>query len=364
MLKSGHPIEPEELMAYLDGELEIARSQMAAEHLERCAECREAAEDFRRVSRAMSAWEVEECGTVAPVGKVRRPWRWWKAAVAGAMAAGVLAVVGVRRIALPEMAPGRPLGAGSGAALLASPSVRTNVSVTPTLRAEGYTEQTGDVTLEVIAYTAQLELTTKNIAHGRVEMEAIVNRHHGYIAQLSAHTDIGSPSELSAQLQIPAPELSTSLGELRQIGRVVAETQTAEDVTRQSTDLDARLANERITEQRLKELLGQRTGKLSEVLEVEQQISRVRGEIERMESERKALTHRVDYVSVALKLSETDVTPGGSLGAAARDGWRKLLGGLSGAAELILAFGPSLILWGGVLFFPTRFVWRRWWNRQ
>jgi hypothetical protein len=82
-----------------------------------------------------------------------------------------------------------------------------------------------------------------------------------------------------------------------------------------------------------------------------------------MESERKALTHRVDYVSVALKLSEPDATPGSSLGAAARDGWRKLLGGLSGAAELMLAFGPSTILRGGLLFFPARFALRRWRHR-
>jgi hypothetical protein len=368
MLKSGHPIEPEELMAYLDGELEIARSQVAAEHLERCAECREAAEDFRRVSRAMSAWEVEECRAVAPGGKVRRPWRWWKAAVAGAMAVMVLAVVGVRRTPLRDMALTGPMGVVPGSNLVAPQYevVDTSgkvVSVKPTLRAEGYDEATGDVTLRLIARTTQLEIATKNVGRARIEMEAVVNRHHGYVAQFSAHTDRGTPSELTAQLQIPTPELSASLGELRQIVRVVAESQTAEDVTRQSTDLDARLANERIMEQRLKELLRQRTGRLSEVLEVEQQISRVRGEIERMETERKALTHRVEYVSVALKLSETDATPGGSLGAAARDRWRKLLGELSGAAKLMLAFGPSMILWGGLLFFPARLAWRRWKRR-
>jgi Domain of unknown function (DUF4349) len=279
MLKSGHSIEPEELMAYLDGELEIARSQMAAEHLERCAECREAAEDFRRVPRAMSAWEVEECGVAAPGGKVRRPWRWWKAAAVGAMAVVVLAVVGVRLTRPAQMTVSGLVGMVPGKYLTA-PEYEAVVSVKPTLRAEGYTEQTGDNTLRLIARTTQLEIATKSVSRARIEMEAVVNRHSGYIAQLSAHTDTGTPSELTAQLQIPAREVSASLAELRQIGRVVAESQTTEDVTRQSTDLDARLSNERITEQRMKELLQLRTGKLSEVLEVEQQISRVRGEIE------------------------------------------------------------------------------------
>jgi hypothetical protein len=373
MLKGGHPIEPEELMTYLDGELEVERSQVAAEHLERCTVCREAAEDFRRISRAMSGWEVEEYEATAPGGKMRRRWGWWwKGAVVVAMGLlVVVAVVGVRRAALrktPDKTalPGTiynsenlPL-VQSGNGAIAPQSLDAYAS---TPQAETYTERAGDFPLRLIARTTQLELATKDFARTRTEMEVIVNRHHGYIADLSARTDTGTPSQLNAQLQIPAPELSVSLSELKRLGRVVAESQTAEDVTRQSTDLDARLANTRITEQRLRELLQQRTGKLSEVLEVEQQISRVRGEIEQMESQRKGLTHRVDYVSIALKLSEAEAAASSSLGAAAHNGWRNLLGGLSGVAELILAFGPSAILWGGLLFFPVRFVWRRWRHR-
>lgn len=364
MLKSGHPIEPEELMAYLDGELEVERSQVAAEHLERCAVCREASEDFRRVSRAMSGWEVEDYQAGAPGGKLRRRWGWWwKGAVVVAMAFVVVSV-SMNRLAPVAQLSG-PIGVMSGnAALLAEhENGRTDVDM---VRSRGLADPPGSTSLlsdRQIAHTTQLELAIKDIARARSQMETIVDRHHGYIADLSAHVDTGTPAQLTAQLKIPAPERSASLGELKQIGGVVSENQTAEDVTRESTDLNARLANERITEQRLKELLQQRTGKLSEVLEVEQQISRVRGEIERMESLRKGLTHRVDYVSIALKLSEAQPAANSSLGAAAQNGLRNLLGGLSGAAELILTLGPSAILWGGLLFFPVRFAWRRWKHR-
>jgi hypothetical protein len=236
----------------------------------------------------------------------------------------------------------------------------------PTLRAEGYTEQFGDLTLRAvqqIARTTQLELATTDFGAARTGIDSIVNRHQGYIAEMSARTDTGVAPQLTAQLQIPAPELVNALSELRRLGRVVSESQTAEDVTRQSTDLDARLANTRITEQRLKELLEHRTGKLSEVLEVEQQISRVRGEIEQMESERKGLTLRVSYVAVGLKITEIQAASGSALGAAAREGWRNLLGGLSGVAEFVLAFGPSAVFCCVVLFFPLRFAWRRWKRR-
>ena len=60
MSKSSHPIEHEELMAYLDGELATNRAIAAAAHLEHCQECQELAGDLRKLSQELTAWEVEE----------------------------------------------------------------------------------------------------------------------------------------------------------------------------------------------------------------------------------------------------------------------------------------------------------------
>ena len=60
MSRSNHPIDQEELMAYLDGELATNRAVAAAAHLEHCAECQELAADLRKLSQEMMAWEVEE----------------------------------------------------------------------------------------------------------------------------------------------------------------------------------------------------------------------------------------------------------------------------------------------------------------
>src|SRR6478609_2386979 len=59
MSRNNHPIEQEELMAYLDGELATDRAVAAAAHLEHCAECQELAADLRKLSQEMMAWEVE-----------------------------------------------------------------------------------------------------------------------------------------------------------------------------------------------------------------------------------------------------------------------------------------------------------------
>jgi len=54
-----HLIEPEELMAYLDGELPADQANEVLSHLELCPECQTLAADFRTLSRELMAWEIE-----------------------------------------------------------------------------------------------------------------------------------------------------------------------------------------------------------------------------------------------------------------------------------------------------------------
>ena len=59
MSTNRHPIEQEELMAYLDGELSPEQATEAMSHLELCPECQTLAADFRGISQELMAWEVE-----------------------------------------------------------------------------------------------------------------------------------------------------------------------------------------------------------------------------------------------------------------------------------------------------------------
>jgi len=59
MSTNRHPIEQEELMAYLDGELSADQATEALSHLELCPECQTLAAEFRGVSQELLAWEVE-----------------------------------------------------------------------------------------------------------------------------------------------------------------------------------------------------------------------------------------------------------------------------------------------------------------
>ena len=54
-----HAFDAEEVMAYLDGELEARRAAALAAHLVSCSECQEVAQGFRALSERMLSFEVE-----------------------------------------------------------------------------------------------------------------------------------------------------------------------------------------------------------------------------------------------------------------------------------------------------------------
>ena len=54
-----HAFDAEQIMAYLDGELEPQRAAALAAHLVGCGECQEIAKGFRSVSERMLSFEVQ-----------------------------------------------------------------------------------------------------------------------------------------------------------------------------------------------------------------------------------------------------------------------------------------------------------------
>jgi len=345
---TNHPIEQEELMAYLDGELPVNRAAAAAVHLESCRDCQSLAADLQGVQRRLLEWQVDVGQAsglpkqiVAPTKRPRRISRWiW--AVAGTGVAALVLVSSVQLNSKHREMQGidqiRTLPRLSSS--IAKPAPNT-----------------------MIARTAELTLTTNEFDKSRLAIEEILKRHNGYLGQLNVNATTGSGRTLDATLKIPADQRDQAIAEIKKLGRVESESQTGEEVMAQYMDLEARLSNARNTEQRLTDILRQRTGKLSDVLAVEESISRVRGEIEQMEAERKTLTKRVEFLTLQVHLAENYRPQSNSVLGRFRDaaisGYQSLLNGIVAAILFLLKAGPSILLWAALLFFPARFAWKK-----
>jgi hypothetical protein len=220
----------------------------------------------------------------------------------------------------------------------------------------------------MIARTASLAILVKDIAAARSSLDIIVAEHRGYSSQITVDlSDSAPPRGIVASLRVPSSELPSALANLRAIGRVEREKQSGEEVTQQHTDLVARLQNSRATEQRLRDILAQRTGRIEDVLQVEEEIARVRGEIESMEADQKTLEHRVEFATIDLELVEEYKAQFNSLNAPASIRVHNaFVAGLDNASDTLLGivlsfeeYGPVLLIWLVILGVPAIFVWRK-----
>src|ERR1017187_5776029 len=65
-----HPLEQDEVMAYLDGELTGETAAKAAEHLRECRECQALAADLQSVSRQKASWQIDTAAPQMPAATV------------------------------------------------------------------------------------------------------------------------------------------------------------------------------------------------------------------------------------------------------------------------------------------------------
>src|SRR5215467_16054322 len=110
-------------------------------------------------------------------------------------------------------------------------------------------------------------------------------------------------------------------------------------------------------------MLQDRKDKSNDSADLEHQVALLRGEIERMQSERYSSDNRLTLANISLSLREERTPVAETIGAKLRNA---AVGGLSDAFESISAIllflagrGPLLALWAVLLYFPARFLWRR-----
>jgi hypothetical protein len=220
----------------------------------------------------------------------------------------------------------------------------------------------------MIARSASLSIIVKDVSSSRASLDSVLARYHGYAANLTVTTPENMSRSVQASLRVPAGELTAALADIKSMGRVENETQSGEEVTQQHADLLAHLKNARETEQRFQAILQQRTGKVEDVLEVEKEIARVRGEIETMETDQQVLEHRVDFASVDLQLVEeykARFREGGTPSISTR--FRNaLVSGFRHARNTVLAIlffiaeaGPTVLVLVAIFGLPIFFLWRR-----
>lgn len=148
--------------------------------------------------------------------------------------------------------------------------------------------KTGTLDLQVTAIPAAVTTATARVA-------AL----GGYLSG-SLQSGEGSRTTASATYRIPAARWDDALATLRTMAKKVLDEKTeSQDVTGQVVDLGARITNLQATEHALQAIMDRAT-KISDVLSVQAELTKVRGDIETASAERQHLTEQAAFSTLTV----------------------------------------------------------------
>jgi hypothetical protein len=216
--------------------------------------------------------------------------------------------------------------------------------------------------------TGRIELTVASYDESRARLDAMVESAGGYIdsTQVDRH---GAVSSAVIVIRVPADAFNTMLPGLRQLGDITNETTNAADITAQFVDTEAQLASAQQLEKRLLELATAKNGTLDQVLTVERELARVRGEIEGYEGHLKQWSDQVSLSTLTITMSTraapvaVAVVEPESLGSKTSQSFHSSISTLRDLASWLLVTLVALLPW--LLFLvPAGFGIQRWARRH
>src|SRR6266850_638510 len=178
----------------------------------------------------------------------------------------------------------------------------------------------------MVIRTGQTSIEVDSLERAVSQIRLLAGRIGGYVANTTMQTGQGQLRSASLEVKIPADRFDDGLGGLASLGKLESVNVNAEDVGEEFTDVTARMGNARRLEARLIDLLATRTGKLKDVLDVEQQLARVREEIDRYEGRLRYLRAHAVLSTLTIYVHESLPVVGhaGSsvIGEAFKQAWR------------------------------------------
>lgn len=240
------------------------------------------------------------------------------------------------------------------------------------LPAEGG-DDTGGERDRLIIRAKTLRLEVASTAEAVTEIQDLAREHDGTVTDMQVATDtdewlyryeekggvVGDGAALRGwvTVRVPTDSYEDFIEAVTEIGVVKYQSEATDDVTQEHVDLSARLENLRAQEARLREFFDAAKN-VTEMLAIEKELGRVRGEIESFDAQVTYLERQAAMATVTVELTEPRavVRPDGQ-------SWgfvEAVTNGVRGAARLltvtltlVIASSPLWLL-ALVLFFPIR----------
>ena len=214
--------------------------------------------------------------------------------------------------------------------------------------------------------TVRMVLKKTSLEKFETDIEALIKKHSAYKSNGTFKLNQGENRSGTWEIRVPADQYADFLAAVKTLGVPEEVQENTKDVTAQYVDLEARIANQKRLEERVLGVLDQVKGKIGDVLQVEQQLARVRETIERLEGQMRVLKDKVTMATLTVYVREDkDYVPPQALsfGDSIGEMWGKSIAVLVTFAKGIVLFLVAIFPWLLVIV-PPLYLIRRWFAKR
>ncbi|MEL7498293.1 MAG: DUF4349 domain-containing protein [Planctomycetota bacterium] len=174
----------------------------------------------------------------------------------------------------------------------------------PTASTQEQNQPQGTLNDRKIVYTAQLQISVEKFDTIESEVAAAIESHQGYVAQANLSRMQGEHRSGEWDVRIPIVSYQSFMRTACTLGNVQSRKEQADDVTAQFYDYEARIKNKRRLEGRIAELLDRSVDDLKDIVSVENELARVREEIEKLEGRLRYFSDVSSMATIELTIQE------------------------------------------------------------
>jgi hypothetical protein len=150
----------------------------------------------------------------------------------------------------------------------------------------------------------ELTIEVKSVGSALITLEQIVRSTGGQATnKLERQNEYGARTASITWL-VPADKLEAAITAVRGLGEPKVVSLKTEDVTTGYFDVKVRIDTQKQLERQLVALLGRSTNRLSDLLEIEREVARVRQEIDQLEGHIRLWDNQIAMSSIAITLTE------------------------------------------------------------
>ncbi len=194
----------------------------------------------------------------------------------------------------------------------------------------------------ILSFVVSLEVKSATAAFNA--LDKVAEQSGAYVIQTAKDRREDGTLKGSVTFRVPPGSLGGFLARVRALGKIVKETSSGQDITDQYVDLEARIRNAKSTEEEVLKILHERSGRLSEILEVAREVARIRGEIEEMEARKRNFDLLTDTSSVTVEIAEPETPASLVVSSPFRPIWESIKSAFNEGMELMAGSVHFMVL--------------------